>query len=1111
MPDPFELDDDIPFDQPGAPAAAAAPWLDGLNPEQRQAVETTEGPVLVLSGAGTGKTRVLTTRLAHILLSGKARPWECLAVTFTNKAAREMRERVAAMIGPVAENVWLGTFHALGVRFLRRHAELVGLTSNFTILDTDDQIRLLKQVMEAEAVDAKKWPAQALMGIVQRWKDKGLTPARVGGGDDAGDFAGGRAAQLYAAYQERLKTLNACDFGDLLLHCLTVFQQHADIADDYRRRFRYILVDEYQDTNVAQYLWLRLLAGGHRNICCVGDDDQCVAAGTMVRMGDGGLRRVEDVKAGDLVLSSYGSGDFRPARVGRVHRRRFSGEMVQIRTAAGHELLTTPEHVHFADVVLHESPQKHFTYLMMKRGYGYRLGTSQIYTRGQRHAVVGYQQRCLQEHADAVWLVHAFETEQDARAMEHRLSLLYGITTLPFVARRGAAANGLVNDQERLDALHRELAATARVVELMDAHGLSPEHPHFVPQAAPGRRRNLIMTMNADRRGTTPMHRIAISGNDAEGAAALAEVGLKARAYRRNPANWRYETAFRDFGRIEEIKTRIATRFDLTVVRKANVLGTPLTMRPASQVVPGMVVALADGRHDVVTEAERVPYRGTVHDLDVDGTHNFVANGIVTHNSIYSWRGAEVGNILKFERDFPGAVVVRLERNYRSTPQILAAASGLIANNADRLGKTLRPGRTDLDGDRIAVRGVWDGEEEARVVVDEIEALQRAGHSLAEMAVLVRAGFQSREFEERLLTCGVPYRVLGGQRFYERLEIRDAIAYFRVVLSPSDDLAFERIVNTPKRGLGDATLQVLHRLRQAREIPLLQAAAAVIETDEIKPKARATLRGLMADLARWRGLLDAMPASELAATILEESGYTEMWQRDKTPEAQGRLENLKELVGSLDDYDGLAGFIEHVSLVMDNDDRAEGDKVTLMTLHAAKGLEFDCVFLPGWEEGVFPHQRALDESGASGLEEERRLAYVGITRARRRVMITYAANRRVYNQWQSNLPSRFVAELPEAHVERSADQGLLGNRTGGFAEPWGGWNQRGESRWKTVEASSYRVEPRQAQAGGFGVGDRVFHQKFGNGTVIAADGNKLEIAFDKAGHKKVMDSFVTAA
>jgi len=764
MSDPFDLDDDPPEPFRPAPAyvPAQTPWLDGLNPEQRQAVETTEGPVLVLSGAGTGKTRVLTTRLAHIIAGGKARPWHLLAVTFTNKAAREMRERVSALIGPAAEQIWLGTFHALGVKMLRRHAGLVGLESNFTILDTDDQLRLLKQVMEAEGVDVKRWPAQALMGSIQRWKDQGKPPHRLKT-EDGGELAAGRATELYRLYQDRLRALNACDFGDLLLHCLSIFQNpdHQDVLEHYQDQFRYILVDEYQDTNVSQYLWLRLLAQKHKNICCVGDDDQ----------------------------------------------------------------------------------------------------------------------------------------------------------------------------------------------------------------------------------------------------------------------------------------------------------------------------------------------------------------------SIYSWRGAEVGNILKFDRDFPGAAVVRLEANYRSTPAILAAASALISHNEDRLGKTLRPGLNHLGGgDPVMVRGLWDGEEEARWVIEEIEAVQRRGTPLSEIAILVRAGFQTREFEERLITTGIPYKVLGGQRFYERQEIRDAIAYFRLIVQPSDDLAFERIINVPKRGLGDASLQSIHVLARQQSLPLSEAARLLVETDELKPKARATLAGLMADFARWRSLLDGMDHVELAQTILDESGYTAMWQREKSPDAQGRLENLKELVAALEEFENLPGFLEHVSLVMENDEKTDIDRVVLMTLHAAKGLEFDVVFLPGWEEGLFPHQRALEETGLRGLEEERRLAYVGLTRAKRRVFVSYAASRRIYNQWQNNLPSRFLEELPNDIVERSAAQGLFGGQSfGGLAESASAW----AGNWNSGYVTRRQREQQQEQTplwaapaspnGGFKPGDKVFHQKFGTGKVAAVDGNKLEIFFDKAGLKKVIDSFVSLA
>ncbi len=750
MSDPFDLSS-FDDDEPPAPAGAApaGDYLADLNEAQRDAVEATEGPVLVLAGAGTGKTRVLTTRIAHILISGRAWPGQVLAVTFTNKAAREMVGRVASLIGQDVEGLWFGTFHAIGARMLRRHAELVGLKPNFTIIDTDDQLRLIRQILAAHDIDEKRWPARALGAIIQRWKDRGLTPDKVDAAD-AGDFANGRAVRLYRAYQERLAALNAADFGDLLLHCLTLFTADAEVLRDWQRRFHYILVDEYQDTNVAQYLWLRLLAQGHKNLCCVGDDDQ----------------------------------------------------------------------------------------------------------------------------------------------------------------------------------------------------------------------------------------------------------------------------------------------------------------------------------------------------------------------SIYGWRGAEVGNILRFEHDFPGAKVLRLERNYRSTQPILSVASGLIAHNEGRLGKTLW---TDVPGgEKVIVRGVWDGDEEARVVGEQIESLERKGHKRAEVAVLVRAGFQTRAFEERFITIGMPYRVIGGLRFYERQEIRDAIAYMRVTVQPDIDLAFERIVNVPKRGLGDASLRVIHELARARGWPLTRAARAVIETDELRPQARSKLGGLIDSIDRWRGLLGGLPHAEVIEIMLDESGYTAMLQNDKSPAAPGRLENLTELVRAIAEFETLEEFLEHVSLVMDIDDRSNGDMVNIMTLHSAKGLEFDTVFLAGWEEGLFPHELALQESGAKGLEEERRLAYVGITRARQRVQISHAANRRIYNQWQSSIPSRFVDELPDEHVERLAAPGLYGGLSeepSSFSRALGGWSRR--RRQPAADAVSYDAVDHAP--GTFAPGARVFHQKFGYGRINAVDGNKLDIAFDKAGAKKVIDSFVRPA
>jgi DNA helicase-2/ATP-dependent DNA helicase PcrA len=838
-----------------ARAAAGAPYLAGLNPEQREAVETLDGPLLVLAGAGTGKTRVLTTRIAHILSLGRARPSEILSVTFTNKAAREMKERVGQMVGQIVEGMpWLGTFHSIGVKILRRHAEMIGLKPDFTILDVDDQVRLLKQLLAAENIDEKRWPARVLAGLIDSWKNRGFTPQQVPSGE-AASFGGGRGLELYSAYQDRLKVLNAADFGDLLLENIRLFREQPEVLRQYQVRFKFILVDEYQDTNVAQYLWLRLLA------------------------------------------------------------------------------------------------------------------------------------------------------------------------------QRSAAA----------------------------------------PQLASPRVRGEVDAQSASGEGGKPSSQ-------------------------------------------------------------------PMEAAPHPDPLP------------VNGEREKGKNICCVGDDD---------------QSIYGWRGAEVDNILRFEKDFPGAKVIRLERNYRSTGHILAAASHLIAHNEGRLGKTLR---TEGEaGEKVAVIAAWDSEEEARAIGEEIEQLQRAGHALNQIAILVRASFQMREFEDRFVTLGLPYRVIGGPRFYERAEIRDALAYLRCVHSSADDLAFERIVNVPKRGLGDATLQALHDHARARRIPLMEAARVMVETEEMKSKPRASLRDLLTAFDRWRVQRDSLPHTELAEIVLDESGYTEMWQKDRSADAAGRLENLKELVRSLEEFENLQGFLEHISLVMDTDKGEGVDAVSIMTLHSAKGLEFDTVFLPGWEEGLLPHQRSLDDQGRAGLEEERRLAHVGITRARKNARIYFVSNRRIHGSWSSTMPSRFVDELPEAHVEVGESQGGFGGY-GGYGrsrfdtmESFGsnystpGW-QRAQARMNRDEFDEgepyYRAEaeaaptPRGATSStgqttrGRGdarasrpvhrepltiegelvakstgpsthaVGERVFHQKFGYGEVVLVDGNKLTILFDKAGEKRVVDSFV---
>ncbi len=857
--------DDAPAGNTPAPGSIAAramaarnqqrgepDYLKGLNQEQRQAVLTTEGPVLVLAGAGTGKTRVLTTRIAHILTTGLAYPSQILAVTFTNKAAREMKERIGHLVGGAVEGMpWLGTFHSIGVKLFRRHAELVNLTSNFTILDTDDVIRLIKQLIQAEGLDDKRWPARTFANMIDGWKNKGFAPSDIPEGD-ARSFGNGKGRELYRAYQERLRTLNACDFGDLLLHPIRIFRNHPDILREYHAKFRYILVDEYQDTNTAQYMWLRLLA-----------------------------------------------------------------QRPQARPSA-----------------------------------------------------------------------HAPTTSYTAESRQAR--------------------------------------------------------PGVAPDGAPSR--------------SEPRSGDSVSENKSD--------------------------------------------------------------RPAQQV-----------------------------NLCCVGDDD---------QSIYGWRGAEVDNILRFDKDFPGATVIKLERNYRSTAHILGTAAHLIAHNEGRLGKTLFTEAPNPDDPRVKVHAAWDSEEEARAVGEAIEQAQRQGHLLNNMAILVRASFQMREFEDRFVTLGLNYRVIGGPRFYERLEIRDAMAYLRVVAQSADDLALERIINTPKRGLGEAAIRLIHDYARARDLSMFAAACDLVETEELKPKPRSALREVVDNFRRWQSLLDNTPHTELAETILDESGYTAMWQNDKSAEAPGRLENLKELIRSMEDYESLRGFLEHVALVMDAEKNEDMDAVNIMTLHSAKGLEFETVFLPGWEEGLFPHQRALDEGGRSGLEEERRLAYVGVTRAKKNLHIWFVSNRRIHGMWQSTIPSRFLEELPDAHVEVAELEGNYGGYGGGYgqsrfdrSDPFQnsystpGWQRAQQNRsdatrnnWGNRSGSRVERVGYGETDSGFGagrgsvkgrtidgelvaktvadtpstfkLGDRVFHMKFGNGTVTVIDGNKLTIDFDKAGQKRVLDGFVKA-
>ncbi len=700
--------------------------LDSLNKSQKEAVNFFHGPLIVLAGAGTGKTRVLTTRLSKIVNDKLASPYQILTVTFTNKAANEMKSRVENILKVNTAGWWLGTFHSMGARILRKHPEIVGLKKQFTIIDTDDQLKLLKQVLSFHNIEEKRWPAKNLNFIIQRWKDKGLNPENV---DSIGsDFANNKGAELYNTYQNRLQTLNAADYGDLLLQNLNIFSLEPNILELYQNQFKYILVDEYQDTNSCQYSWLRNLAGEDNKICVVGDDDQ----------------------------------------------------------------------------------------------------------------------------------------------------------------------------------------------------------------------------------------------------------------------------------------------------------------------------------------------------------------------SIYSWRGAEVANIQKFGKDFNNVKVVKLEKNYRSKGNILKAANFLISKNKDRMGKNLW---TDAnDGKKISIINTYNSGEEAIYVSDKIEELKNLEESLNSCAILVRASYQTRSFEDRFIKIGLPYKIIGGTKFYERLEIRDALAFFRVTSSDYDDLAFERIINVPKRGLGEKSMRQIEIFARKKNISLLQAARILVMENSFAVKTNAKLLSFLKSVDRWREKIN-LSAPELAKIILDESGYTEMWQNDKSIEAETRLDNLKELVNALNEFDDIRSFLEHIQLVMDNETSNVKETVNIMTFHAAKGLEYKYVFLPGWEEDVFPNRRALEERFNEGLEEERRLAYVGITRAREQIWIIHANSRIIHGQWYYSVPSRFISELPKENIN--------------FINTYSEINQ---NSYETVDENkkiNYSEENKIFK------GTQVFHQKFGYGIVISLDGENVEVKFNKTNIKKVRVEFLS--
>jgi len=1088
-----------------ATTSVAETLLEGLNEPQRDAVLHGEGPLLILAGAGSGKTAVLTRRIAYLVHSGRARPSEILAITFTNKAAEEMRERVAALVGSSTRAMWVMTFHSACARMLRAEAERLGYTRGFTIYDGADSLRLVKRCIEALDVDPKRFTPRAIQRQISDAKNRLLDAGTYR--EEVSSFFEQTAADVYELYEQRIHQMNAMDFDDLLLRCVNLLELFPQVRERYQHGFGHVLVDEYQDTNRTQYRWLQLLAEEHRNLSVVGDDDQCLVEGTEITMADGRVKPVEEVREGDLVRSCFGSGDFRAARVTEAFRSSDARDGIAITTRGGRRIVTTLEHMHFAGYHRTLSPKLYMTYVMWRADKGFRVGTTRTYPERDSLAISGVHLRAVQEHADAAWVVSTHESQPEARVAELQLSLRYRLPTLPFVARRSRQADeGLVHDQRLIDKVFDAFPTMATGLALLTDHGLSFEHPHHVPSSHEGRRRNVTVTLCGQGRDRTPMHVVAVGGRNRGVRAALERVGLTPRPARRGSESWRYESCFASYGRAMEAVERIQVATPV-MVRQVARLGdraaavqpgkNSLPFMPAGSVRPGMVMFTSDGGYDVVERVERVSLDRPVYDLNVESTHNLVAGGLITHNSIYGFRGADIHNILGFEDDFPDAHVVKLEQNYRSTQTILSAANAVVRNNRGRKQKSLW---TDLgSGDPVHIAELADEHAEARHVADRIERLVEDGCSRDEIAVFYRANAQSRVLEDTLVRFGVGYQVIGGTKFYERAEIKDALAYLTLLVNPQDVVAFQRIVNSPRRGIGQTTQARI--LGHANTVggSVWDVASEPESIPGLAPAAVKSVGRFMSIMERLLERAESASVGDLLDETLRESGFVEALRAERTIEAEGRLENVEELVGVAREYDAggasdgeapsVEEFLQQIALFADQDAlRDEEGIVTLMTLHNAKGLEFPVVFIIGCEDGVFPHMRAIE---AGDVEEERRLCYVGITRARRELHMTYARVRNLYGSRDWNVPSRFLAEIPAELTDREPD-----------AEP-------ADTTWGSDTGSGAAgAAPRATAGASFSLGDDVVHATLGDGVVTGVDGGGVVIvrfASDGSERKLMVD------
>lgn len=1074
--------------------------LTGLNPEQRRAVESTDGPLLILAGAGSGKTKTLTHRIAYLIAQRKATPYNILAVTFTNKAAKEMRERVAKLLGENPDNrsfmPFMGTFHSICVRLLRQDGEHIGIPKNFVIFDESDRLAAVKQACKTAMIDEKSFPPKSLAGIISNAKNEMVTP------DEYLGVASGpiqrAAAQLFPLYQKALKENSALDFDDLISRTVNMLQTQKEIRHKWQSQFRYIMIDEYQDTNAAQYKLVKLLTNTDKNIAVVGDDWQCLPPGTLVET-DNGHKKVEDIVSGDMVRSASGYGKTNYFRVSAKKRFSHSGHLINIKTVSGARISCTPNHLLFSRWGRTDS---YFVYLMHSYAKGYRIGIAKGTRFDGNKDDIGLRVRANQERADRMWILRLCISREEAMYNEALLSYKYGIPMMVFHAFSGRSMS---LSQDHIDALYREIDTTKRAQALMSDEGLSYDYPHFIPQATSRngvKKVNINAVLFGDKRVSAQSgwsaSRLSANTTEPKDLEIFKELGYTIRSAK--SGTHRVEIHNLDYGHIEQTLEELQQpgKSDVRICRYAFLTDKKFSFTPAAHVYPGMMIPInVDGKiiQDQVVEVQKEDYAGHVFDLDIEKVHNYIANGVVVHNSIYSWRGADFKNILNFEGDYPKVTIIKLEQNYRSTKAILDAAHAVITKNQQRSDKKLW---TDSgQGKPVSILQVANERAEGEGIVRRVKnATDARFRKFSDFAVLYRTNAQSRSIEETFIRYGVPYRIVGGQRFYDRKEIKDIMAYLRLIYQPEDRVSFGRVVNVPTRGIGTKSVESFYDWQQASGLSLQQALDSVKDHPNLTSKAKKGLMELSDILRSLREVSQDVPLPALLDSLLRRIEYF-AFLNDGTPQGESRAENVRELVGVTQSYQdlGLDGFLEEMALISDIDSAEfSNNAVTLMTIHAAKGLEFPVVFMIGMEESVFPHSRALYDQ--SEMEEERRLCYVGMTRAKEELYLSYATSRLLYGGMQHNPPSRFISEIDG---DFQTDSISLGG---------GAWRQASEpSIYDEPVYAQNQVPDEPKYVPELAEGDAVCHDVFGAGTVMEVDGDNVVVYFKGKGAKKLNVSF----